>query len=539
MRTHPTRRRRIRTTAVLVLLILLTSIASRGRADEPSDLPIMVDESLFPEAYGVLGADRLMYPVDMADWPVRITNQHQLFIDDFLIADRTDVTRRLHSLSRHAANPVLRLREKPWEMSIGHSAIVMPQENGYGYRLWYNVRNFVEGEDGLRYRAPTCYAESDDGLTWTKPELGLYRFNADSNNNITLLQGTIEALFREPDDPDPGRRYKAVVWHDPHGQTDYAPREGFYLYWSPDGLHWQGDNQRCIMPNGQTHVFPDQPADGVGDTTVFRWDSRLQKYVSSVKILFRNPTLRTAGFSESDDLIHWSRPRMTLHRDKLDGPDAQIYEHITFEYESVWIGLVRVMHTERTGWKQVDVELSVSHDGRNWTRVCRGQRFLELGGDDAWDADYLIPARPGAPIRVGNQLRFYYWGARRKDKRDNSEIRYDMHIGVASLRPDGFVSLDAGDAPGQVITRPLTFDGGTLFVNADIAADGYLKAEWQDASGKPLPGCQMDECKPLQGDVMSGRVRWQDVDQIQRSTDQPVRLAFELKNAKLYSFWIE
>ena len=499
-----------------------------------------VDRSLYPAAYGVLASEHLMFPVDMSDWPVKIDTQRQLFVDDYLIADSSNLTRRLHQPERHSANPVLRLREKPWEQGFGHSVFVMRDEKSGKFRMWYNLRHFVQDENGLRYRGPTCYAESADGIRWIKPELGVFKYGDDKNNNITLPQGTIDGLFYEPDEPDENRRYKALVWHDPGDQKEYAPREGFYLYWSPDGIHWQGDNQRCVMPNGQGTNFPDEPLSGVGDTTNFRWDTKLKKYVANLKILFRSPTLRTVGHCESDDLIHWTRPRMTIHRDGLDEPDTQMYEHVTFPYESMWIGFPRAMHTERTGWKQVEVELSCSRDGRHWTRACRGQRFLPLGPEDGWDSDYLIPGRPGAPFLIDGQLRFYYWGTRRTDKRDDSkDVRWSMHIGLATLRRDGFVSLDAGDEPGKVVTRPLTFAAKALLVNAEVADGGYLKAELQTAAGEPVEPYTLGQCKPVTGDVTAAPVAWQDKQAIEHPPDTSLRLVFELKNAKLYSFWIE
>ena len=525
--------------AALVVFALLTTVGPLGVTGEPEIQSVDVDRSLSPKGYGTLASERLMYPVEMADWPVKISRERQLFIDDHLIADRTNLMRHLHQAVRHPANPVLRLREKLWEHSFGHSLFVLPTEDGADYRMWYNLRHFVKSEDGVQYRAPTCYAESKDGIHWSKPELGIFKYGLDKQNNITLPQGSIDGLFWEPAEPRSHRRYKALVWHDPKDQKRYAPREGFYLYLSADGVHWEGDNQRCIMPHGAAYNFLGELAEGVGDTTQFRWDARLKKYVANVKVLFRNPTLRTAGCSESDDLIHWSRPRMTMHRDELDDSDTQIYEHITFEYERLWIGLVRVMHTEQTGWKQVDVEMSCSRDGRNWTRVCRGESFLPLGAEHAWDADYLIPGRPGAPLLVDDRLRFYYWGARPTDERDGSDIRYDMHIGVVSLRRDGFVSLDAGLQPGRVTTRPLTFQGKELFVNAEIGVDGYLKAEWQDTSGVAIAGYRMNDCQAVQGDVTGGKVRWRNAGRIDRSDDNSLRLVFELKNANLYSFWIE
>ena len=34
------------------------------------------------------------------------------------------------------------------------------------------------------HREVTCYAESRDGIHWTKPELGLFEFNGSKQNNI-------------------------------------------------------------------------------------------------------------------------------------------------------------------------------------------------------------------------------------------------------------------------------------------------------------------------------------------------------------------
>jgi len=246
---------------------------------------------------------------------------------------------------------------------------------------------------------------------------------------------------------------------------------------------------------------------------------------------------------------------MVLFRDGLDDPDTQMYEHQTYPYESMWIGQLRVMHGRkgfipkppirdvRPGFKQVVVELTAGRDGRNWTRVCPGQRFLPLGGKDSWDADYLN-LWPGKPLLIGDELWFYYHGAIRRERlaalgRTNSFANDDMHIGLATLRRDGFVSLNAADTPGMVVTRPLTFEPGALHVNAEIADGGYLKAELRDAAGTVFKPYSLTDCKPVTGDVMKATVKWAGASELKRPQDQSLRLVFQLKNAKLYSFWIE
>jgi len=75
---------------------LLATPAGLSNAQEDRPRTSHVDESLVRDAYGVLSTERLMYPVDMADWPLKITSERQLFVDDFLLASAKGLTRQLH-----------------------------------------------------------------------------------------------------------------------------------------------------------------------------------------------------------------------------------------------------------------------------------------------------------------------------------------------------------------------------------------------------------------------------------------------------------
>ena len=55
-------------------------------------------------------------------------------------------------------------------------------------------------------------------------------------------------------------------------------------------------------------------------------------------------------------------------------------------------------------------------------------------------------------------------------------------IGLASLRRDGFASMEAGDKPGRLTTRPVKFRGKHLFVNLN----GDLRVEVLDEAGKAV-----------------------------------------------------
>ena len=349
-----------------------------------------------------------------------------------------------------------------------------------------------------------------------------------------ILTGGLFGIIHEPDEPDPQRRYKGLVWHDWRG--DDVPPEGYYLFSSPDGLHWRQDLPEPVILN-QNKTQP-----GVGDTSTFRRDPILRKYICDVKVLFRSPTtMRSRGMMESDDLIHWSRPRMTFYPDALDASDTQIYGHVGFVYESMWIGLLRVMHTQRVpdSYKQTTIEMTASRDGRHWTRVGRREEVLALGEPDAWDPHYHDPHTP--PLLVGDELRLYYRSVPLRAPRDDPESRRrKVHqIGLATLKRDRFVSLDADDEPGMVVTRPLTFDGRALHVNAQVGAGGYVKAALQDRAGRPVAPWTLANCQAVTGDVLGAPVTWSQRDTVERPADQSLRIAFALKNARLFAFWIE
>jgi len=278
------------------------------------------------------------------------------------------------------------------------------------------------------------------------------------------------------------------------------------------------------------------PQSGIGDTSVLRWDRRLRKYAADVKLVLPGK-MRCFAVMESDDLRHWSRPRMTLYPDGLDERDSQIYGHRGFVYESMWIGFMRVMHTKRKGWKQTPVELTCSRDGRHWTRVGRREEFLPVsGGDDDWDADYHNPT--SAPILVGNELWIFYESSLRPD---HDRQKGDRHgLGLAILRRDGFVSLNAGDAVGTVRTRPLRFEGSRLHINAEVADGGHVRVGFISREGnKPIKGLSAGDCRPITAGGTDLPVSWPVGDDISHLADRHVRLEFQLRNAKLYSFWIE
>jgi hypothetical protein len=485
-----------------------------------------IDRNLYPKAYGVLANEWLLYPMDMADWPVKIDRSRQLFVDDYLIALTRNVQREVHAAKKHPANPLIR-PDRPWEGTGLGFQIVRRDEATGRFRMWYAAFGRYKLASGIETRFPACYAESDDGLKWVKPELGLLEYSGSKANNMILHGGNLYGLMFEPNDPDANRRYKAVVWHEPK----YVQREGYYLYTSPDGIHWIRAREAPLALSLSGYSMPQT---GIGDTTIFRWDRHLGKYIGDVKFVLPG-RFRCRGIMESDDLIHWTRPVMTLYPDALDEPDSQVYGHLSFCYESMWIGFMRMMHEKRTGWKQTTVELTASRDGRHWTRVGKREEFIPLGKPGEWDADYHDPSWD--PIPMGDELWIYYRSSNRDPGPKNPGVGHA--IGLATLRRDGFVSLNAGEQVGQVMTRPLTVPGVSLFINAEVAEGGRIKAAVLSDDRKPIATYQLEESVPLTKGSTRARMAWRAATELNLPTHDHIRLLFQLDRAKLYSFWIE
>ena len=99
---------------------------------------------------------------------------------------------------------------------------------------------------------------------------------------------------------------------------------------------------------------------------------------------------------------------------------------------------------------------------------------------------------------MGDKLYFYATG-RSPDERTT---------GLATLRRDGFASLDAGTQTGTLVTRPVVFQGRHFFVNLDADA-GEMRVEILSRGGQPIPPFTRENCLPLRVDSTLQAVRWQ------------------------------
>jgi hypothetical protein len=438
-----------------------------------------------------------------------LTGSWQLFVDDHLVASKDKVVRRYHPFKKHPGNPIM-VVDQPWEHNVIASCTVLPNEDGSGFRMWYYCWTRKGDPEGSYF----LYATSKDGIHWQKPKLGVetWKVNGSKDNNIVAAGGSV---MHTPDDPDPSRRYKAI-W--PSEYTFHA---------SPDGIHWQ--------PMAKKKAF------SAGDTGHVTWDPFQKKFRGYAKVGADVSGLRrrAVGFSESAGYETWPEPHRIIAPDDFDDrwvkpgsvQRTHFYNCPVTAYQNMYVGMLMIYRAEDAeGYFHgpMFVELVTSRDGVHWLRE-EGDRPPILGCTPgrSFDHGMLIAA---SLLVVGDQMWLYYTGY------DGLHDYLPFHaaVGLATLRKDGFASLDGEDNPGSVTTKRLNGLSGKLHLNCQASA-GLLQVEVLDANGDIVPGYSKKEFNEPRGDGVDQVVTWWKHEELPKDIS-PLRLRFWLKNASLYSF---
>jgi hypothetical protein len=343
---------------------------------------------------------------------------------------------------------------------------------------------------------------------------------------------------------DPQRRFKMTYLAKPTGKPGSLSS---CIAFSADGIHWAPVPQNPLIPYSDTQIAP-------------LWDARLERFVAYLR--FGPPNVRIISRIESEDFLQWSPKVTVVKKTRIDGPfNTELYTMNAMPYAGVYVGLLNTYHGEtikpipadQPWMDRVDAQLVFSRNGVTWQRVLKTgavpaaalnderdwkeaaqqATFLPYGQfQKDWDWGQIYPFHP--PLVVGDEIRFYYtgmngrhWSTYHKDSRESG-------IGLATLRVDGFVSVEA-ENEATLTTRPLVFFGDTLTVNAN-AAGGLLAVEALDEEGKMIPGFSRAECTPITSDSVRHVVNWNKDPDCHLLQGRPLKLRFHLKGAKLYAF---
>lgn len=457
----------------------------------------------------------------------------QLFVDLDHVEALDNVRQVFHAAEKHPDNPVLR-KVKPWESDRGTWGSVLYDEQEKIFKAWYGGKSGRQKEyrpGSLSECNVLCYATSRDGVHWDRPDLGLHEVMGTRQNNVVVGDdhhnglGHWESTLKDPLETDPRRRYKALGW----SSYDWdGPLSGIYSMTSPDGLRW------IHTPEPVFHFHPRKGSHDlgpVGDAQSLMIDTLRRRYVACLR------SSPNRSQSVSQDFVTWTPPR--VHLQARPGEIANtVYNHMGFVYGDRYLGLLTYFVRDLKD-PLLTVRLLTSRDGETWQRPDTGKPLIDVGAIGEWDR-FVLMLTGAPPARVGDKLYIYYRGmaSRHKPYEGKDEpFHQGGGLGLATLRLDGFASLDASYDGGRVTTKPFRTHGRQLRVNAK-ADCGRLRVEVLDNSGRALPGFGRDDCRVMQADRVDEPMGWKENALLDMLKDRPIRLRFHLENVRLYAFRI-
>lgn len=471
-----------------------------------------------------------------AEAPLRIGSRRELFVDHFLVDSLDKAELRLQT--PRDEGPALYF-DQLWEGPFsGYVSIV--QLEGGKLRAYYRGKP-VANKDGSNDEI-TCCAESNDGVHWTKPELGIFEVKGTRKNNVVLADASPVthnfSPFRDERSVVPAdERFKAL------GGTMEAG--GLMAWKSADGLHWRKMSDQPVISKAMVpykYMFDSQ--------NVSFWSPAEGKYLCYYRVFADN--IRRIVRSESADFIKWSPPVLLEYRHpSVTAPVEHLYTNQTHPYfraPHLYVAVAarfmpgrRVLTDEQAAAIQVnpgyfkdtsDAVFMTTRPADGAGRATYYDRtflegFIRGGiGTRNWVSRTNYPA-----------LNIVQTGPAEMSVYVNQDYAQPTaHLRRYSLRLDGFASLHAGYLAGEMITKPLTFTGKNLKLNFSTSAAGGVKVEVQDAAGKPIPGVSLEDCREQIGNELERVVSWKGGADLSMLAGKTVRLRFVLKDADVFAF---
>ncbi len=451
---------------------------------------------------------------------IDLGTRRELFVDHFLIEKLDGAQLRLHEPHRDG---IALQFDKAWEG--GFSAYITVIKDGALYRMYYRGLPMAT-KDGSP-EALVCYAESKDGIAWTKPDLGLFEIRGTRQNNVVLTNAPFTHNFSpflddRPDAPA-SERYKAL------GGTSVT---GLHAFKSADGIHWSDMQPGAVFTKG---VFDSQ--------NVAFWSAAEQQYVCYFRTFKKTGggNFRWISRTTSKDFLHWSEP---VEMDMGETPAEQFYTsgtHPYFRAPHIYIALAKRFFPDKVALPAEQAKKLVANPGY---RVASSDSiFMTTRGGNHYERTFLEAfirpgpdpqdwiARDNTPalgvVPANDREMFIY--------RLSHYAQPSAHLARYTLRADGFISVNAPYSGGALLSKPLRFSGSKLEINFVTSAAGGVRVEVQDENGKPIPGYTLAESPEIIGDEVGRVVAWSGGPDVSKLAGRTICLRFVMRDADLYS----
>lgn len=485
--------------------------------------------------------------------PIPLGSRKHLFVDDTLI-DRNEGI-------EWAVNPPFE-KELVSQAIRGHLTVVEDDEG--------LIRIYGSGP-----KNSLAVMVSRDGIHFSTPDLGSDYHGA---RNVVIPEPVgLGQVFLDPNAP-PEEKWKYLS-----GMREQA----VYVYTSPDGWSfkrnetaalpfWAG-SQSNIYYDDQRQVYVAFHRSDYGMTPMGKTERRF--VMTEVTDLLRPWPFLPATPEKTEDVAEEFRlknerldpwyldngpmapggfgiefPIMIGPDDELDpiptdiyipkalkypwAPDTYLaFPHFYFHYQETGVEARDVLGSEewRRGSGVVEIQTMSSRDGLEWKRYPRPV-YVGIGFDRDVGEIHMSRMVQGM-VRRGNEI----WQYHQTDPKYHSDWQNQKRLGKPGLfrlvqRLDGFIAAESPYTGGEMVTKPLLFEGNRLTLNIDTEATGYAQVGFLDETGEPIPGFEVENCVYINGDFYEEEVEWLDRGKdLTELAGKPVRIHFRMRGSKLYS----
>lgn len=484
--------------------------------------------------------------------------QKQLLVDDYLIAQKNNITRELGKPVKLGVvmKPTLPTDFNP-DGAYTDGVIKKSGYDEFGRRLsvvWNDKKQIFQ----MLYRASgeglTGYAESSDGINWIKPLI-----SGDGTSNLITYRGKNRGTFYEASfmiDP-------TVPWGHPEKyKAAFNPGNvRCAIAHSKDGIHWIGYNEGKSVTGRAADTF-----------NQILWDPINNRYM----LLTRTDLGDEGGLKESRAtriMVHKIDNDLNAHpmawetvaivnvdepggaTNRAGVPRLQMESMNIWVYENVYFGLMHVLTVgELTGSEGrvavtdpdkrpesdvIDYYIGTSRNGQDFDRswIYARKPFIQRGPDGSFDKAMLQPS--SQIITLGDEHYIYYTGQYSQHHSPEAAKKESGKIGLAKLPLDRFIGQCAGQKVGSLTTRAFVLEGDQLEVNID-AGKGWFKIELLDENGQGIKGFSGKSAKRYKGlDELHFKPQWVSSEDMSRLKGKLTKLRFTLQNARLFAFQVK
>jgi hypothetical protein len=417
-----------------------------------------------------------------------VTTRTHLFIEANFIKSNSGAQIALGPVTKEKTNPLFgefgSKGGKPWELAWWNTYPTVAYDTADKmYKMWYN--GFVGCKSSRKGFCPnknypipnpsngtlsaTFYAESTDAITWSKPDLGIVKWNGSSANNIAFTSGSTDpnrGIFLDLHEADPSKKFKAFG----------ALPKFVGVMTSPDGKTW---NVSAASSATSMAVAADTANNAL-------YDSDLKEYIAFSRNHCHSSACNESGWGDRREVRstakdgaftanQWTKAIEVLHGEH----GYEMYSLVPWRSPKwaagVYLGIGSYYATGGStipGVVQGSVycELHSSADyGVTWTRVAPHKSIIPLGKAGTFDSRTCYAAPPIIDPTSADRTLLYYAGG---DGPHSGPLRSD-YMALARASTDalaGYAPIGKASATATLTTRPVQWASSMTAAGAESSS---------------------------------------------------------------------